>query len=177
MACLLITPRCLRAPYHRCSDPRALSIQHNISCNLLLAASLPFSVMFAIIATVPGAVVVAAATIFYLFLHLILQITQEKREPPAIATAIPFLSPILGMSRKKSKFYVELRQVVRWQALLLQRTYFRLKGQVSPANLHSSPARFKTVHCQFAGSHQSRAKTRKDSSFYADGCERFRSGI
>jgi hypothetical protein len=82
--------------------------------------------MFAIIATVPGAVVVAAATIFYLFLHLILQITQEKREPPAIATAIPFLSPILGMLRKKSKFYVELRQVVRWQALLLQRTYFRL---------------------------------------------------
>jgi hypothetical protein len=63
--------------------------------------------------TVLGAVgvAVAAATTFYLSLHLILQITQEKREPPAIATSIPFVSPILGMSRKKSKFYVELRQV------------------------------------------------------------------
>jgi hypothetical protein len=65
--------------------------------------------------TVPRAVgvVVAVATIFYLSLHLILQITQENREPPAIATSIPFLSPILGMSRKKSRFYVELRQVAR----------------------------------------------------------------
>jgi hypothetical protein len=77
-------------------------------------------------AIVPGAVIVAAATIFYLSLHLILQITQDKREPPAIATSIPFLSPILGMSRKKSKFYIELRQVARCLSLLIRRTHVGL---------------------------------------------------
>ena len=56
--------------------------------------------MFAMEATVSGAVVVAAAAamVLYLSLHLVLNITQDKREPPAIATSIPFLSPILGMS-------------------------------------------------------------------------------
>lgn len=84
--------------------------------------------MLAMDATVHGAVLVAAvaAKIFYLSLHLILQITQDKREPPAIATSIPFLSPILGMSRKKSKFYIELRQVARRQFLLIQRTHYGL---------------------------------------------------
>lgn len=84
--------------------------------------------MFAMEATVSGAVVVAAAAamVLYLSLHLVLNITQDKREPPAIATSIPFLSPILGMSRKKSKFYIELRQVARCQSLLIQQAHFGL---------------------------------------------------
>ena len=84
--------------------------------------------MFAMEATVSGVVVVAAAAamVLYLSLHLVLNITQDKREPPAIATSIPFLSPILGMSCKKSKFYIELRQVARCQALLIQQAHFGL---------------------------------------------------
>jgi hypothetical protein len=83
--------------------------------------------MFAMDATVPWAVVVVAATtIFYLSLHFILQITQDKREPPAITTSIPFFGPIIGMSRKKSKLYIELRQVERCQSLLIRRTHFCL---------------------------------------------------
>jgi hypothetical protein len=111
--------------------------------------------MFGMEVTVSEAVAVAAAvaTVLYLILHLILNITQDKREPPAIATSIPFLSPILGMSRKQSKFYIDLRQVPRWQSLLIQQAHFNLQEQVSPANLHSSPARLKAVRCQLAGAH------------------------
>ncbi|PVI08705.1 cytochrome P450 [Periconia macrospinosa] len=57
--------------------------------------------------------VVGAATVLYFSLQLLLHLTQDKREPTALATSIPFLSPIFGMSKKKSKFYIELRDKYR----------------------------------------------------------------
>lgn len=47
----------------------------------------------------------------YLFLRFLLHVTQDAREPPAIVTGIPFLSPMLGMIREKSRFYLRLRFV------------------------------------------------------------------
>jgi hypothetical protein len=44
----------------------------------------------------------------YVFLRSLLVFTQDPKEPPALATDIPFLSPIIEM-RKKGKFYTELR--------------------------------------------------------------------
>jgi hypothetical protein len=48
----------------------------------------------------------------YVFLRFLLSFTHDAKEPPALKTAIPFLSPIIGM-RKKAKFYIDLRYVQR----------------------------------------------------------------
>lgn len=45
----------------------------------------------------------------YGFLRLLLSWTQDRREPKALATWIPFISPMIGMSRHKTNFYVMLR--------------------------------------------------------------------
>lgn len=45
----------------------------------------------------------------YLLLHVLLHLTQDSKEPPTVNNAIPFLSPILGMTFKKAKFYSLLR--------------------------------------------------------------------
>lgn len=47
----------------------------------------------------------------YIFLRIVLHLTQDVREPPAIEKAIPFLSPMIGMIREKSRYYVRLRLV------------------------------------------------------------------
>jgi hypothetical protein len=41
----------------------------------------------------------------YLFLRLLLHYTQDTKEPPAIATSVPFIGPILGMMTKRTHFY------------------------------------------------------------------------
>jgi hypothetical protein len=46
----------------------------------------------------------------YMFLRFLLAYTHDDNEPKALATSIPFLSPLLGMS-KKGKFYTGLRYV------------------------------------------------------------------
>ena len=56
-----------------------------------------------------GVVGVIAST--YLFLRLLLRLTQDAKEPPAILTALPFVSPLLGMVREKSRFHIRLRLV------------------------------------------------------------------
>ncbi|RYP63194.1 hypothetical protein DL770_009443 [Monosporascus sp. CRB-9-2] len=45
----------------------------------------------------------------YIFLRALLHFTQDVKEPPSIANAIPFISPIIGMSAKKAKFYSAMR--------------------------------------------------------------------
>ncbi|KAK9425268.1 putative Cytochrome P450 [Seiridium unicorne] len=45
----------------------------------------------------------------YLFFRFLLHLTQGAREPPAIATGLPFLSPLIGMIKEKASFHVRLR--------------------------------------------------------------------
>lgn len=52
--------------------------------------------------------VVSGLAALYVFLRCLLTFTHNAKEPPALATEIPFLGPIIGM-RKKAKFYIELR--------------------------------------------------------------------
>ena len=47
----------------------------------------------------------------YLFLRFLLEFTQDAKEPPAILTGIPFLSPLISMIREKSNFHTHLRFV------------------------------------------------------------------
>lgn len=54
-------------------------------------------------------VVAGAAATVYMFLRVILHYIQDPREPRPLETLIPFVSPMIGMSRKKTNYYVMLR--------------------------------------------------------------------
>jgi hypothetical protein len=54
---------------------------------------------------IAGAVIAAV----YVALQLLLHYTQDPREPLPLERSIPFISPLIGMSRKKTKYYVMLR--------------------------------------------------------------------
>jgi hypothetical protein len=44
----------------------------------------------------------------YIFLRCLLAFTHDAKEPVALATEIPFLSPLIGM-RRKARFNIDLR--------------------------------------------------------------------
>ncbi|KAF2179610.1 cytochrome P450 [Zopfia rhizophila CBS 207.26] len=52
---------------------------------------------------------ITIAIAIYGSLHLLLHATQDAREPPPVPTSIPFISSMIGLSKKKSKYYTELR--------------------------------------------------------------------
>lgn len=60
--------------------------------------------MVSIVALVTGGI---AST--YLFLRLLLRLTQDTSEPPALLTSLPFIRPLIGMIREKTKFHIRLR--------------------------------------------------------------------
>lgn len=47
----------------------------------------------------------------YLFLRLVLVLTQDAKEPPVILTNIPFLAPLIGMLKERGDLYIKLRCV------------------------------------------------------------------
>jgi hypothetical protein len=51
---------------------------------------------------------VSGAIAFYIFLRCLLAFTHDAKEPIALATEIPFLSPLIGM-RKKARFNIDIR--------------------------------------------------------------------
>jgi hypothetical protein len=61
----------------------------------------------------PGLLASAAtsAVAIFGFLHLLLNWIHDGREPPIAPASIPFLSHMIGMTRKKTRYYVELRLV------------------------------------------------------------------
>jgi len=48
-------------------------------------------------------------TFAYGFLWAILYFTHDGDEPPLVLTTIPFISPILGMLKWKTRFYNRIR--------------------------------------------------------------------
>ncbi len=60
----------------------------------------------------------------YIFLRCLLTLTQDAKEPPAILTSVPFVQPLVGMIREKSRFYTRLRDATRLPIYTL-----RLPGQ------------------------------------------------
>jgi hypothetical protein len=51
------------------------------------------------------------AAVIYGALHMLLSATQDAKEPPIVPAVIPFVSSIIGLSKKKSRYYTELRYV------------------------------------------------------------------
>jgi hypothetical protein len=48
----------------------------------------------------------------YLVVVTLLHLTQDSKEPPVIATCLPFISPLIGQVRGMTQFLVRLRLVV-----------------------------------------------------------------
>lgn len=60
---------------------------------------------------------VVATYIFLRFLlSAMLSATQDANEPPAILTGIPFIQPLAGMIREKSRFYIPALQK-QWRVI------------------------------------------------------------
>jgi len=55
--------------------------------------------------------VISIVTGAYAFFAALLRFTQDAKEPPAIETWIPFLSPLLGLILGMQKFTIRLRLV------------------------------------------------------------------
>lgn len=48
----------------------------------------------------------------YVFLSALLHFTQDAKEPHAVETSIPFVSPLLGLITGKQSFYVRQRSAI-----------------------------------------------------------------
>jgi len=55
------------------------------------------------------ATIAAGAIAVVSFLHMIVRYSQNTNEPPLAFYSIPFIGPMVGLIRKKTKYYVELR--------------------------------------------------------------------
>ncbi|KAI0202880.1 cytochrome P450 [Astrocystis sublimbata] len=75
-----------------------------------------------------SAIVIAFAglVVTYLFLRFLLTFTQDAREPPSIANDVPFMSPLIGMIREKSQFYLRLRDTSKLPIYTLRLPFTRI---------------------------------------------------
>ncbi|KAG8163072.1 hypothetical protein KVR01_007550 [Diaporthe batatas] len=71
-------------------------------------------------------VVLGSFTAVYVFLRLVLYLTQDRREPPAILTGIPFIGPLVGMIRERSDFHVRLRDTYKLPIHTLRLPFSRI---------------------------------------------------
>ena len=113
------TPQMLRrrCPRHRClrrsltivsraSRPPAERTAQNISSYIKPHKLESLSLSVGMVSSVVTGLAFLVAT--YTFLRLLLAYTHDANEPKAIATSIPFLSPLIGMA-KKGQFYIDIR--------------------------------------------------------------------
>jgi len=73
----------------------------------------------------PGLLASAATGAVAVFglLHLLLHWIHDAREPPVAPTSIPFFGHMIGMARKKNRYYVELRFVNEFHHFSSHYTY------------------------------------------------------
>jgi hypothetical protein len=70
--------------------------------------------------------VIGVATSTYLLLRLLLHLTQDATEPPAILTELPFASPLIAMIREKSRLHIRLRNTYRLPIYTLRLPFIRM---------------------------------------------------
>ncbi|KAK7956418.1 cytochrome P450 [Apiospora aurea] len=85
--------------------------------------------MASTLAIVAGAIV----ALLYVFLRLLLYCTQDAREPPAIETGWPFIGPLVGMLREKSRLHFRLRKQYRLPIYTLRMPFQRIYVVNSPS--------------------------------------------
>lgn len=62
----------------------------------------------------------------YLFLRFLLRLTQDRNEPPAILTGLPFISPLIGMATEKTGFHTRLRNTYKLPIYTLRLPFTRM---------------------------------------------------
>ncbi|KAI0805668.1 cytochrome P450 [Xylaria sp. FL0064] len=77
--------------------------------------------MWSLITAAFGAVIAT-----YMFLQVLLHLTQDSKEPRVMATSIPFVSPILGMRKRNSRYYNYLRDKYSEPIFTLRLPFTRL---------------------------------------------------
>ncbi|KAI2465943.1 cytochrome P450 [Annulohypoxylon bovei var. microspora] len=55
------------------------------------------------------AIAATALAGLYTLLHILLNLTQNSKEPPVIGNVIPFITPLMKMNTMKAKFYTSMR--------------------------------------------------------------------
>jgi hypothetical protein len=90
-------------------------------------------------------VYVAGAVLAYLSLQLLLHYTHDDREPKPVSTTLPFISPILGMVRKKLDYYVELRDSSKLSIYTLRVPFSRLYIVNSPSLISAVQRQHRTL--------------------------------
>ncbi|KAK7974518.1 hypothetical protein PG989_016366 [Apiospora arundinis] len=75
----------------------------------------------------------AIGAFLYMFLRVILYSTQDAREPPAIETGLPFIGPLVGMIKEKSRFHFRLRNQYRLPIYTLRMPFQRMYIVNSPS--------------------------------------------
>ncbi|KAI0204654.1 cytochrome P450 [Astrocystis sublimbata] len=96
--------------------------------------------MWSSVGTALGAIVAT-----YVFLQMLLRLTQDSREPPAMGIAIPFLSPILGMMKRNSRYYNYLRDKYSEPIFTLRLPFTRLYIITSTALIPAVQRQFKVL--------------------------------
>ncbi|TGJ78225.1 hypothetical protein E0Z10_g10538 [Xylaria hypoxylon] len=86
----------------------------------------------------------AVATI-YIFLQALLHLTQDAKEPPVMATTIPFVSPILGMKKRNSRYYNYLRDKYSVPIFTLRLPFTRLYIITSTPLILAVQRQFRTL--------------------------------
>ncbi|KAF2868440.1 cytochrome P450 [Massariosphaeria phaeospora] len=88
---------------------------------------------------------VGVAILVYVSLHLLLLYTHNKREPPLLETSIPFVSPIIGLNRKKTNYYVMLRDKYNLPIYTLRIPGSKLYVVNSPALISAIQRQYRTL--------------------------------
>ncbi|KAJ8124727.1 hypothetical protein O1611_g8912 [Lasiodiplodia mahajangana] len=82
----------------------------------------------------------------YIFLRVLLFLTQDAREPPAIETSIPFLGPLLGLIRGKTQYYVALRDKFKLPLYTLRLPFSRIYVLSSPDLISPVQKQWRTLN-------------------------------
>lgn len=93
-------------------------------------------------------IVAAAATFLvalYAFCWTLLHLTQDAKEPPLIESSIPFLSPIIGMIKHKTRFHSYLRDKYHLPIYTLRLPGARMYVVNSPAIVPSVQRLYRTL--------------------------------
>ncbi|KAI0098510.1 cytochrome P450 [Nemania sp. FL0031] len=68
----------------------------------------------------------------YIFLRVLLFLTQDAREPPIVAASVPFLGPLFGLVWGKAQYYVTLRNKFHFPVYTLRLPFSRIYVISSP---------------------------------------------
>ncbi|KAJ3561065.1 hypothetical protein NPX13_g9088 [Xylaria arbuscula] len=88
---------------------------------------------------------IGAVGAMYMFLQALLRLTQDSKEPPAMGTTIPFVSPILGMKKRNSRYYNYLRDKYAEPIFTLRLPFTRLYIVTSTALIPAVQRQFRVL--------------------------------